>query len=260
MGNSALQLVWATCSAIKLANHQLLSLMLEPLPAHTVVLTMNSEGGIQHCSSSELGDLCGRTLASLCVTPGVDPVGMSLAARTSVRAAASGTLHGGPVDLRLRLLDREALCVVHVAEMRGPRCLTVVREKVQRLGKRDSFTSLAQTNHMGHYSVTGKVLGTGQCGQVMQGVHRPTGTLVAIKALKPQVLNDIVMTWPEREVQLMKHLSHPNVIKLYDVLVVPEEAQYLVMELASGGDLLERCLHTGVRGLCQFAKHNLSLL
>lgn len=42
------------------------------------------------------------------------------------------------------------------------------------------------------------------------------------------------MEYPPREVELLRHLHHPNIAELYDIIVT-EDKTYLVTELAAGG-------------------------
>ncbi len=44
----------------------------------------------------------------------------------------------------------------------------------------------------------------------------------------------------EREIQVLCKVDHPNCIKLYAVYITPRKV-YLVTELVSGGELLDRC-------------------
>lgn len=80
---------------------------------------------------------------------------------------------------------------------------------------------------MERYKVT-KVLGDGTYGSVIKGENRKTGELVAIKKMKRKF-----HTWEEcmalREVKSLRKLSHPNVVKLKEVIRENDELQ-LVFE------------------------------
>ena len=69
--------------------------------------------------------------------------------------------------------------------------------------------------------------------------QRADGELFAIKCLNR---NRLVLACQSgrlaREIRLLKMLSHPNVIRLHEVLHTPSEI-LMVMEYVHGGDLLE---------------------
>jgi calcium-dependent protein kinase len=49
----------------------------------------------------------------------------------------------------------------------------------------------------------------------------------------------------KREINCLRYLSHPNIVKLYD-LYEDEKYLHLVMEHCSGGELMDRILRVGV--------------
>ncbi|XP_066214287.1 serine/threonine-protein kinase MARK2-like, partial [Saccopteryx leptura] len=75
-------------------------------------------------------------------------------------------------------------------------------------------------------------LGTGGFATVKLARHVPTGMLVAVKILSIKSFNPKVF----REVELLKSLNHPNVVKLVEVIVT-DSTLFIVMEFVSGGDL-----------------------
>lgn len=102
-------------------------------------------------------------------------------------------------------------------------------------------------------------LGDGSFGVVLKGEWTsPTGRIlpVAVKVLKADALNqpgifeDFI-----KEVQAMHVLSHPNLIRLYGVVL--SQPMMMVTELASLGSLLDflrkQCQHTPVPMLCEYA-------
>ncbi|XP_003496603.1 sperm motility kinase Z-like [Cricetulus griseus] len=86
-----------------------------------------------------------------------------------------------------------------------------------------------------------KALGQGGTAKVMLARHRLTGTTVAVKALLRQE------KWCESktsEVDIMKILSHPNIISLLQVIET-EQNIYLIMEVAEGEQLFNRIQRAG---------------
>jgi male germ cell-associated kinase len=71
-------------------------------------------------------------------------------------------------------------------------------------------------------------LGDGAFGTVFKAVNNRTSEVVAIKKMKSKY-----KTWEEclelREIKSLRKLSHPNIIKLKEVLLVSEEL-HLVFE------------------------------
>ncbi|XP_055591092.1 ovarian-specific serine/threonine-protein kinase Lok isoform X2 [Uranotaenia lowii] len=92
----------------------------------------------------------------------------------------------------------------------------------------------------------GRKLGSGACGVVHLVYDTKTCTPYAMKHVvknmlaecsKPKILND-----PQRvmnEVNIMKSLEHPCVIKMHDIVNRPDSV-YMVLEFMKGGDLLTR--------------------
>lgn len=76
-----------------------------------------------------------------------------------------------------------------------------------------------------------EVVGSGSYGQVVRAMDRTTGKLVAIKRVKNLFYNRIDAKRILREVVLLRQLSHPNVIKLVDLLAPKREDRKTFDEL-----------------------------
>jgi len=82
-----------------------------------------------------------------------------------------------------------------------------------------------------------ELLGRGAMGQVFRGSVRGSGTPVAVKVLKPELVSDTeVVARFFRERSILTSIDHPNVAKVLD-LVVEGETLGIVMELVEGQDL-----------------------
>lgn len=102
-------------------------------------------------------------------------------------------------------------------------------------------------SQLSFYSIK-KSLGKGTFSQVMRNLHTvaehtPTGQLVAIKLIRrtDSSARDMAVKL-KREVSLLRHMRHPNIVRLYQVMKSPQYV-FLVTEYVSGGDiysLLER--------------------
>lgn len=62
-------------------------------------------------------------------------------------------------------------------------------------------------------------LGSGAYSSVYQARHRATGELVAIKRMLPEAENQEIPAHVIREVTLLRHLVHPNIVRLIDVQI-----------------------------------------
>ncbi|KAJ3436986.1 serine/threonine kinase [Anaeramoeba flamelloides] len=86
----------------------------------------------------------------------------------------------------------------------------------------------------------GGILGSGTYGKVREATHQKTSEKVAIKKVSKRRLKRIQNKEEDsrKEIEVMKRLSHPNVVKLIEVIEKEEKGiVYLVMECANGGTL-----------------------
>lgn len=99
----------------------------------------------------------------------------------------------------------------------------------------------------GRFTV-GKVLGAGMQGEVRRGVDNNSNKTVALKIVDKSKLRKRSWQALEREVEIMKAIRHPNVLRLravaMDTVVESKRAAVLVLEIAEGGELFEFLMHT----------------
>ncbi|KAG9125931.1 hypothetical protein FRC07_005537 [Ceratobasidium sp. 392] len=87
-----------------------------------------------------------------------------------------------------------------------------------------------------------QTLGEGEFGKVKLGLHAQWGEEVAVKLIRRgNVENAIRMSKVEREIEVLRTINHPNIVRLYDVI---ETDKYIgiVLEYASGGELFDHIL------------------
>ncbi|XP_039248956.1 MAP/microtubule affinity-regulating kinase 3-like isoform X3 [Styela clava] len=91
--------------------------------------------------------------------------------------------------------------------------------------------------HIGKYRVL-KTIGKGNFAKVKLARHVLTGREVAIKIIDKKQLNPSSLQKLFREVRIMKHLDHPNIVKLYEVIENSKQL-LLVIEYANGGEVFD---------------------
>jgi len=92
------------------------------------------------------------------------------------------------------------------------------------------------------YDMDKKKLGEGSYGSVCKAKNKATGVIRAIKTIsKAQMKNSERF---KQEIAIMKMMDHPNIIKLYESFEDHRNI-YLVLELASGGELFDRIIELG---------------
>lgn len=92
----------------------------------------------------------------------------------------------------------------------------------------------------------GRLLGRGSFAKVYHGRCLADNASVAIKVIdKPAAADAAMEPRIVREVSAMRRLNHhPNILKLYEVMATKTKI-YLVMELASGGELFAKLARRG---------------
>ncbi|XP_043234896.1 serine/threonine-protein kinase SIK1-like isoform X2 [Amphibalanus amphitrite] len=100
-----------------------------------------------------------------------------------------------------------------------------------------------QPVRVGFYDIE-RTIGKGNFAVVKLARHRITKTEVAIKIIDKMSLTPDNLKKVYREVEIMKRLSHPNIIRLYQVMET-QSMLYIVSEYASQGDIFEYISHNG---------------
>ncbi|XP_027785103.2 serine/threonine-protein kinase SIK1 isoform X1 [Marmota flaviventris] len=96
---------------------------------------------------------------------------------------------------------------------------------------------------VGFYDVE-RTLGKGNFAVVKLARHRVTKTQVAIKIIDKTRLDSSNLEKIYREVQLMKLLNHPHIIKLYQVMET-KDMLYIVTEFAKNGEMFDYLTSNG---------------
>ena len=84
----------------------------------------------------------------------------------------------------------------------------------------------------------GKEIGKGAYAVVKFSTHKPSSKKVAIKIYDKVKLNDVhKRNAVKREIEVLKKLDHPNVVKLHEIIETIKQT-FLIMELVQGTSLL----------------------
>lgn len=79
-------------------------------------------------------------------------------------------------------------------------------------------------------------IGKGGSGKVYKGVNTKTNTLVAIKKINSVNIQKLSMERIIQEVEFLKNLEHPNIIKCFDI-IKDQHYVYIITEYCNGGNL-----------------------
>eukprot|EP01099_Mayorella_cantabrigiensis_P002953 TRINITY_DN232_c0_g1_i1.p1 TRINITY_DN232_c0_g1~~TRINITY_DN232_c0_g1_i1.p1 ORF type:complete len:350 (-),score=94.23 TRINITY_DN232_c0_g1_i1:637-1686(-) len=105
----------------------------------------------------------------------------------------------------------------------------------------ENFVSLEP---IGDYYTLGREIGKGGFSVVRECTHKASGEKFAVKCIKKSMVEGDDIKLLRREIQIMKKVDHPNVLKLYEVYEDKEEF-FLVMELVIGKELFDKIVEKG---------------
>ena len=84
-------------------------------------------------------------------------------------------------------------------------------------------------------------LGKGSFGSVYKALHKHTESLRSIKVVKKENLSTDLRQKLLQEVEILKSLDHPNILKIFEVFE-DDKSFSIVTEICSGGELFERII------------------
>ncbi|KDN35680.1 Pkinase-domain-containing protein [Tilletiaria anomala UBC 951] len=120
--------------------------------------------------------------------------------------------------------------------------------RTNRPGERSGSSKSHGSHHrqpvrIGQYTVQ-QTLGTGSFGKVKLATHSLTGHRVAMKIINRNKISSLDMGGRvKREIQYLKLLRHPHIVKLYEVITTPSDI-IMVIEYA-GGELFQYIVDRG---------------
>lgn len=114
---------------------------------------------------------------------------------------------------------------------------------LKKVGEESFMSNLVQQNSgsitADYHIDESQPLGTGMTCTVKLITHRTSGKKYALKAIRLNRLQQDKIDDLRREIEIMKALDHPNIIKLYQTFE-DHSYIYMVMELCTGGELFDR--------------------
>lgn len=108
--------------------------------------------------------------------------------------------------------------------------------------KRSAFI-LANSGPISEYYIIDRTIGRGTWGEVKLVIDKQTKARRAAKKIPKCYIEDVERF--RQEVDIMKSLDHPNIVRLYETFEDVTDF-YLVMEYCSGGELFDRLIESGV--------------
>ncbi|XP_009978263.1 PREDICTED: testis-specific serine/threonine-protein kinase 3 [Tauraco erythrolophus] len=92
----------------------------------------------------------------------------------------------------------------------------------------------------------GRTIGEGTYSKVKEAFSQRHRKKVAIKIIdKKDSPEEFIQRFLPRELQIVTHLKHSNIIRVHEMLESAEGKICLVMELAEGGDIFDYVVHKG---------------
>jgi calcium/calmodulin-dependent protein kinase I len=119
---------------------------------------------------------------------------------------------------------------------------TAVTKTSERKG--EIIDKNATQNSVDELYKVGEEIGRGAFSVVKKGVHKKTSDEVAIKFIEKKFVDKQDLMLLAREIDIMKKVDHPNVLKLKEVFET-DETIALVMELVTGGELFYKIVEKG---------------
>ncbi|XP_073699257.1 serine/threonine-protein kinase SIK1-like [Garra rufa] len=111
------------------------------------------------------------------------------------------------------------------------------------LSEEKAVSQSSRPLQVGFYEII-KTLGKGNFAVVKLARHKVTKTEVAIKIIDKTRLDESDLKKINREVQIMKLLKHPHIIKLYQVMET-KDMLYIVTEYAKNGEMFDYLTSVG---------------
>ena len=109
----------------------------------------------------------------------------------------------------------------------------------QAVVQKEEDSAVGETMGGGRYRII-KQLGRGGMGVVFLATDTQLNEELALKSFPPEMaVDEGAIDDMKREVQKSRKLSHPNIIRIHDLVNLPGEAPFLTMEFVEGQELAD---------------------
>eukprot|EP01134_Creolimax_fragrantissima_P007758 CFRG7758T1 len=98
------------------------------------------------------------------------------------------------------------------------------------------FITSPRVNGCGRYLISDFELGGGEYSKVYKAQHVLTGETVACKIVNKRRMKDSVRRRLSREIEVLKLLDHPNIIRMYETLETEDDIYFFLL-YARGGEM-----------------------
>lgn len=103
---------------------------------------------------------------------------------------------------------------------------------------RGGFVQIKKGKVESAYTIV-SALGKGSFGCVYKAMHKLSNTFRSVKVLKKENLSQELHTKLLQEVEILKSLDHPNILKIFEVFE-DDSSINIITELCTGGELFDR--------------------
>jgi serine/threonine-protein kinase NIM1 len=125
-----------------------------------------------------------------------------------------------------------------------PAKLTAFEKLIENCRNNPEYRKEMTLNKLIGFYRIGSEVGSGNFSQVKLGLHLLTREKVAIKILNKTKLDEKTQRLLLREISSMQKISHPHIIRLYEVIHT-QERLYICMEYAPDGELYSKISNEG---------------
>ena len=119
-------------------------------------------------------------------------------------------------------------------------------EKAQMTFSKENLINQINCSIKDHYEIVSQI-GKGGFSKVLEVRNKTTNAIRACKYISKAKMNEKTLKRTLREINMLKKLDHPNIIKLYEVYE-SKNSIYLIMEKCNGGELFDNIIEHITKG------------
>ena len=119
-------------------------------------------------------------------------------------------------------------------------------DKAQMTFSKENLITQINCSIKDHYEIVSQI-GKGGYSKVFEVRNKTTNAIRACKYISKVKMNEKTLKRTLREINMLKKLDHPNIIKLYEVYE-SKNSIYLIMEKCNGGELFDNIIEHITKG------------